>query len=96
MKRACANNWRFDYVPADSWFFSVENIQVLKGKLNLNFIFTLKSNRKVALSKEKKLIKEYINIESLQSGQQIVKVWLEELNFPLFLTNRKEVKASGN
>jgi hypothetical protein len=88
MIRACADNCRFDYVLADSWFSSVENMQVLKGELNLNFIFALKSNRKVALSKEKKLTKEYINIESLQPGQQTVEVWLEELDFPLLLTKQ--------
>ena len=59
---------------AYSWFSSVENMQALKGKLNLNFLFALKSNRKVALSKADKQDKAYINIESLQPGQQTVEV----------------------
>ena len=66
MIRACADKCRFDYVLADSWFSSVENRPVLKGKLKLNFIFALKSNRKVALSNQDKQNKLYINIESLQ------------------------------
>ena len=84
----CAGKCRFDYVLADSWFSSVENMRELKIKLNLNFIFALKSNRKVALSEENKQNKEYINIESLQPGQQTVEVWLEELDFPLLLTKQ--------
>lgn len=88
MIRACADKCRFDYVLADSWFSSVENMQALKGELNLNFIFALKSNRKVALSKANKQNKEYINIESLQPGQQTVEIWLDELDFPLLLTKQ--------
>lgn len=88
MIRSCADKCRFDYVLADSWFSSVENMQAVKGELNLNFIFGLKSNRKVALSKANKQDKKYINIESLQPGQQTVEVWLEELDFPLLLTKQ--------
>ena len=88
MIRDCAYKCRFDYVLADSWFSSVENMQAIKAELNLNFIFALKSNRKVALSEEKKQRKEYINIESLQPGQQTVEVWLEELDFPLLLVKQ--------
>lgn len=88
MIRSCADKCRFDYVLADSWFSSVENMWALKGELNLNFIFALKSNRKVALIKANKQDKEYINIESLQPGQQTVEIWLEELDFPLLLTKQ--------
>ncbi|MGH2642593.1 MAG: hypothetical protein ACRDE2_01475 [Chitinophagaceae bacterium] len=53
---------------ADSWLSSVENMQTIKGGLNLDFIFALKSNRKVALSKADQQNKAYINIETLQPG----------------------------
>lgn len=54
----------------------------------------LKSNRKVALSKEAKEAKSYVSIESLQPGQQTVAVWLEELDFPLLLI--KQVFKDGD
>ena len=54
----------------------------------------LKSNRKVALSKENKEDKKYISIETLQPGQQTVEIWLEELDYPLLLT--KQVFKNGN
>ena len=49
IRQAMANNIPFEYVLADSWYGSVENMNYLidKGK---KFIFALKSNRFVALS----------------------------------------------
>lgn len=44
-----------------------------------------KNNRKVVLSREDKQNKRYVSIETPQPGQQIVEVWLEELDFPLLL-----------
>lgn len=88
MIRDCSDKCRFDYVLADSWFSSVDNMQTIKGELNCNFIFALKSNRKVALSAANKKDKTYLNIESLQPGQQTVEIWLKELDFPLLLTKQ--------
>jgi hypothetical protein len=83
----CAEQFRFDYVMADSWYASVENMKLIKS-LGVQFIMALKSNRKVALSMEAKKAKEYISIELLQPGQQAMEVWLEELDFPLLLTKQ--------
>ena len=84
----CHGKFLFDYVLADSWFSSVENMICCKEELKQDFIMALKSNRKVALSKQDKENKQYISIETLQSGQQTVEIWLEELDFPLLLTNQ--------
>jgi hypothetical protein len=94
MIKHCKNNFRFDYVVADSWYSSVDNMKLIKQELKSNFIIALKSNRKVALTKDKKETKEYINIDSLQPGQQTVEVWLEELDFPLLLV--KQVFKDGD
>jgi hypothetical protein len=88
MLRECDSKFRFDYVLADSWYSSLENMICCKEELNRDFIMALKSNRKVALSKESKEKKEYISIETLQPGQQTVEIWLEELDFPLLLTKQ--------
>lgn len=88
MLRECSKKIDFQYVLADSWFSSVENMQCCKGELNQDFIMALKSNRKVALSQVDKNNKKYVSIESLRSGQQTVEIWLEELNFPLLLTQQ--------
>jgi len=88
MLRECHGKFRFDYVLADSWYSSVENMNCCKKELKSDFIMALKSNRRVALSLENKHNKEYISIETLQPGQQTVEVWFEELDFPLLLTKQ--------
>lgn len=88
MLRECHGKFLFDYVLADSWFSSVENMICCKEELKEDFIMALKSNRKVALSKQDKANKKYISIETLQPGQQTVEVWFKELDFPLLLTKQ--------
>lgn len=88
MLRECNGKFYFDYVLADSWYSSAENMICCKEELKRNFIMAIKSNRKVALSKENKDNKQYISIETLQPGQQTVEIWLKELDFPLLLTKQ--------
>lgn len=88
MVKECSGKLRFDYVLADSWYSGAENMKMVKKELKVDFIMALKSNRKAALSLEDKQRKRYVNIETLQPGQQTVEVWLEELDFPLLLTKQ--------
>ena len=88
MLRECDGKFRFEYVLADSWYSSVENMICCKKELKRDFIMALKSNRNIALSQENKENKKYISIETLQPGQQTVEIWLEELDFPLLLTKQ--------
>jgi len=95
MLRECASKFRFDYVLADSWYSSVENMRCSKKELNRNFIMALKSNRKASLSLEDKQNQTYIGIETLQPGQQTVEVWFEDLDFPLLLTKQVFKNENG-
>ena len=88
MIRTCNRNINIDYVVNDSWFASAENMRMVKKELRINFIMALKSNRKVALSKQDKEQKKYVGIRLLELEQQPVEVWLEELDFPLLLTKQ--------
>lgn len=88
MLRECHGKFRFDYVLADSWYSSVENMNCCKKELDSDFIMALKSNRKVALSAQDKENKAYIGIGTLHPGQRTVEVWLEESDFPLLLTKQ--------
>lgn len=88
MLSECHGKFMFDYVLADSWFSSVENMLCCKEGLKTDFIMALKSNRKVALSLHDKNNKKYVSIKTLQPGQQTVEVWFEELDFPLLLTKQ--------
>ena len=84
----CNYNFRFDYVVADSWYSSAENMELIKQTLKNNFIIALKSNRLVALSQADKESNNYVNIDSLQPEQQTVEVWFKELDFPLLLVKQ--------
>ena len=95
MLRECNGKFHFDYVLADCWYSSVENMICCKGELKRNFIMALKNNRKVALSKKNKENKDYISIETLQPRQQTVEIWLEELDFPLLLTKQVFKNENG-
>ena len=95
MLRECNGKFYFDYVLADSWYSSIENMVCCKKELKRDFIIALKSNRKVALSKENKEIKEYVSIETLQPGQQTLEIWLKELDFPLLLTKQVFKNENG-
>lgn len=83
----CSDQLSIDYVLADSWYSSSENMRMLNNK-GLDFIMALKSNRKIALTRQDKQLKQFIGIESLQLGQQTVEVWLEDLDFPLLLVKQ--------
>jgi IS4 transposase len=95
MLRECHGKFRFDYVLADSWFASVENMVCSKEELGTDFIMALKNNRKAALSLEDKKDKVYTNIDSLRPGQRTVEVWFEELDFPLLLTKQVFKNENG-
>ena len=88
MLRECHSKFMLEYVLTDSWFSSIENMICCKEELQEDFIMALKSNRKIALSKEDKEDNKYISIETLQPGQQTVEVWFKELDFPLLLTKQ--------
>jgi transposase len=73
-------------------------MELVKGKLGLEFIMALKSNRKVALSLEAKDAKQFVSIETLQMGQQPMEIWFQELDFPLLLVKqvfKNEDSAEG-
>jgi hypothetical protein len=95
MLRECNRKMHINYVLADSWYSSIENMICCKAEQKRDFIMALKSNRIVALSKEDKENKKYISIETLQPGQQTVDIWLEELDFPLLLTKQVFKNENG-
>ena len=75
------------YVLADTWFASAENMRFIKLELSKEFIFPLKTNRKVALSEEDQQHGRYQRVDSLSiEPGRLRKVYLEDVPFPLQLT----------
>jgi len=83
-----------DYVVADSWYSSADNMKTLHSKEHLKFVMAIKSNRKIALSKEAKFAGQYLGIESLELEGNPKEIWLKELDFPLLLV--KQIFKNGD
>jgi hypothetical protein len=83
------NQVKFRYVINDSWYSSSDNMKMIKRDLHKEFVMPLKSNRKVALSKEQKASGQYRAVSQLQLPvDATLEIWLEEVGFPLLLTKQ--------
>ncbi len=66
-----------------------ENMKLIHSKLEKNFIFPIKDNRLVALSKEDKLAGRFISVESMKLEENSLSlVFLQGLDFPVMLTKQ--------
>lgn len=84
VSNACQNLSKADYVLADNWFASAENMRHTKETCKTDFIMPLKTNRKASVvghDGQEKRIDEL----QLQEGQA-VEIQLEQVDFPLLLT----------
>jgi hypothetical protein len=83
------NQIKFRYVINDSWYASADNMKMIKRDLKREFVMPLKSNRKVALSKEQKARGQYVAVSQLELPLDTAsEIWLEEVPFPLSLTKQ--------
>ena len=66
------NQLKWAHCLADSGFCSIDNMTFIHKKLKKQFIFAMKTNRLVALSKEDKAHGRYTRIDSLEwSGKPV-------------------------
>ncbi|MEA2100020.1 MAG: IS701 family transposase, partial [Campylobacterota bacterium] len=59
------NHVKYKYILFDKWFTSIENLVFINDKLEKKFVCPIKSNRKIALTKENKNKGNYVNISSV-------------------------------
>jgi DDE superfamily endonuclease len=93
----CAQNQMlFRYVLADSWFSSKENMEHIR-ELNKHFIFAIKSNRTVALSREEKLRGEFKSVSelNLKEGEATL-VFMKGLDFGVLLVKQVFTNKDGS
>lgn len=76
----------FEWVMADSWYANVKNMGQIENKHKKSFLFGMKANRKVALSKGQARRKDFVKLVdlSLQPGE-VRQIWLDRLPFPLYV-----------
>ena len=87
MLKVCKkNNIKFKYVLNDVWYASSENMMYVKKEMGKDFVMPIKTNRKVALSKQDKLNGKYVTVSELELKEgTIYKVYIEAVEFPLLL-----------
>lgn len=89
--RVCVHNEiPFRYVLADLWYASADNMKFIVLSLDQHFVFPLKENRNLALSRaeQQQGRSQAVNQVDLPAGQTR-QIWLEGVPFALLLT--KEV-----
>lgn len=94
----CVNNKvLFDYILADNWFGSAENMWYIHNGLKKLFIIGVKSNRTVALSKEDKISGKFQQVSSLdlEDGQS-KQVWLKDVKFKVTLVKKVFKNEDGS
>ena len=86
---------KFRYVLADSWFACVDTMEHIH-KNNKYFIFPLKDNRLVALSKEDKLKGHFQTVSSITIKEnQAQEVFIKSLEFPVKLCKQIFTNKDG-
>jgi hypothetical protein len=92
-----ANQVKFRYVLADSWFSSAENMEHIKLAKRKDFIFALKDNRTVALSLADKLNGKFHPLSSLKLAENAAtQVYIKGLEFPVLVTKRIFINADNS
>lgn len=95
VEQACYNI-HFNHVLADTWFSSAANMSFIKQRCNRDFIFAIKANRKVALTKEDKEKGLYISIKSLELEESVMSVYFEQLDFPVVISKQVFKNEDGS
>ena len=92
-----ANQVKFRYALADSWFSSGENMEHIKITKRKDFIFALKDNRTVACSVADKLSGKFHPLSSLKLAENTAtQVYIKGLEFPVLVTKRIFINADNS
>jgi len=97
LRQAWQNKVLFDYVLADNWFGSKDNMSFIHDDLKKHFIIGIKSNRTVALSRTEGKNSQFQQVKSLNMKDgESRKVWLKSLSFPVLLLKKVFTNENGS
>jgi hypothetical protein len=91
------NHIKLEYTVFDIWYGSVDNLNLIYSHKQ-NYICPLKSNRKLALSKDEKKQGNWYKLEQITSKldtQQTLPVWLEGSTHMSYLTKQVFTNKDG-
>ena len=85
IKRQIQNQVKFEYILADSWFSSAENMRFI-AKRGKTFIFDIKTNRLVTNSERNRNQGAFERLEHMVvPEEEPIKVWIKDLEFSVLL-----------
>jgi len=91
----CNNEVKYRYILFDKWFASTKNLVFIEEELKKKFVCPIKSNRKIALTKEEKTKGKYVNISTIDiEGGSSRLIYIEGYEKPLRLI--KQVVKNGD
>lgn len=90
------HNVDFKYILADSWFSSSANMTSITEECQSDFIFSIKSNRVVALSEEDKEKGIYHSIKTLELDGRTMSVYLKLYNKAALIAKQVFKKGDGS
>lgn len=96
--QACVHNQiPFQYVLADLWYASADNMEFVVQGLHKHFVMPLKSNRKIALSADEQKAGRYTTVDTLAlTPGQTRAIWVEDVPFALLLTKEVFINKDGS
>jgi transposase len=71
------------YVLADSWYASKENMRFVREQCDTHFIMALKTNRSAAVSKKEAENGSFVPLPDIMLGKRAVKLYFIGLDFPV-------------
>lgn len=96
VQQAVHNQILFEHVLADTWFGSRENMTFIHQTLHRFFIFGIKANRQVALSREDADSGQFQQVQSLDwKDGDCATVYLKNLAFPVQLLKKVFTNEDG-
>lgn len=97
LKQCVENDLSFKYVLADSWFSSSENMRYIHVDLERYFIFSLKSNRLVALNAQAKKNAQFENVSSLAfKDGETIPCYLKDYAYPVKICKKVFINEDGS
>ena len=87
---------QIDYVLADSWYASKENMAVVFEHCGVHFVMALKANRCAARSLKDAERGVFKPLEDLRLGKCAVKLYLKELDFPVSVVKKVFKNEDGS
>lgn len=96
IQQAYNNKIKFDYILADNWFGSKDNMEFINNDLKKSFIIGIKSNRSIALSKNDVKNGQFKQAKLLNLKEDIsYTAWLKGLCFPVQIVKKVFKNENG-